>query len=239
LEYCKKWSTEQLAKKTSRSDADVKESVRLINLATEFLVFIGKPRYYHFLRDELNLTQAFKTLSVEMKKLKTVKQRDDLKKISFAIMRDPAKATKGTGKSVHNVITLAAKNLHRHRDDFGFGGRPEKPPGDDDGLFAPKRGDSEPVVPTESAEDEDEVSLDEGNEADVVQRIIDVDIIVTGERMAKNEKVYAKRQIGSAITSFENILLGWERQNKRGLKRDIKKAIHLLDEMLKKLGDKS
>ena len=102
----------QIGKIIGKNENDVKSHIHRIQLAEEFLESIGKPRHWVELRDEMNLTRAFKTLQSELTKLKT-KAEDKLKKIAFKWMEDPETATKGKGTSVHLMIVQGKRAVER------------------------------------------------------------------------------------------------------------------------------
>ena len=73
----------QIGKIIGKNESEVKSHIHRIQLAEEFLESIGKPRHWVELRDEMNLTQAFKTLQSELVPNLKTKCNDKLKKIAF------------------------------------------------------------------------------------------------------------------------------------------------------------
>jgi hypothetical protein len=235
------WLIEQLEDLTvkeigniiGKNESDVKAHIHRIQLATEFLESIGKPRYWVMLRDEMNLTQAFKTLQSELAKLKTKDQRNKFKKIAFKWMKDPEAATKGKGTNLHLMIGKLAKNLENIKLKAPKPITPSVKIGDDlDELLAPIIDDTKP---SPSLEDDDFIDIDNMGAEDLTDLVIDIDKVAVDRNKAKNEKAYGEKQLKSAVTSLDNIISNWDNIEKKGLISLVNKAIARLNSIKSKL----
>jgi hypothetical protein len=221
----------QIGKIIGKNESDVKSHIHRIQLAEEFLESIGKPRHWVELRDEMNLTQAFKTLQSELTKLKTKAQRDKLKKIAFKMMEDPDAATKGKGTSVHLLIGKAAKREGKMK--LKPKPKPHAPDtGDLDPLLTPLDDSSES---SDSEDDTDSIDIDSIDADELTDLILDIDKIEVDRQKAKNEKKYGEKQLKAAVTSLDNILGNWENIEKKGLKKLVNKALSRLNKIKEKL----
>ena len=221
----------QIGKIIGKNENDVKSHIHRIQLAEEFLESIGKPRHWVELRDEMNLTQAFKTLQSELTKLKTKAERDKLKKIAFKWMEDPETATKGKGTSVHLMIGKAAKR----RGKVKLKVKPkQKTTGTDDldPLLTPLGDSSES---SDSADDTDSIDIDSMDADELTDLILDIDKTELDRQKAKNEKAYGEKQLKAAVTSLDNIISNWDNIDKNGLKTLVNKALARLEEIKGKL----
>jgi hypothetical protein len=221
----------QIGKIIGKNENDIKSHIHRIQLANEFLEGIGKPRHWVELRDEMNLTQAFKTLQSELTKLKTKAQRDKLKKIAFKIMEDPDTATKGKGISVHLLIGKAAKRLGKVK--VKSIPKPQTPDtGELDPLLTPL--DDSPK-PSDPADDENSIDIDSMNADELTDLIQDIDKTEVDRQKAKNEKAYGEKQLKAAVTSLDNIINNWDNIDKKGLKSLVNKAMARLEKIKEKL----
>lgn len=221
----------QIGKIIGKNESDVKSHIHRIQLAEEFLEGIGKPRHWVELRDEMNLTQAFKTLQTELTKIKTKAQRDKLKKIAFKWMEDPDTATKGKGTSVHLMIGKAAKRLGKVR--LKPKPKPKMPDTDNlDPLLAPLGDSSES---SDSANETDSIDIDGIGANELTDLILDIDKTELDRQKAKNEKAYGEKQLKAAVTSLDNIISNWDNIDKKGLKALVNKALARLENIKGKL----
>ena len=200
-----------------------------IMLAKEYLEYVGKDDYWVWLRDEMQLTQAFKTLAEKMSSKKTKSDRDKLKSISFGLMRDPDKAVKGKKKSIHLLIISVSDNLDQYDLSDAEGNQDKKKSGPSNELLKPL---SEKKTKKIS---EVKIDLDEIDPSTLADEIIAVQITEDGKRNAKNSQNYAKRQVKTAVTSFDNILKNLDNADKSGLKSLVNKAISRLEKIRDRL----
>ena len=210
------------------SEAEVLHQIQRIELAREFLKYIGQEEFWYTLRT-MNLLQAFKTLATEQNKLKSKSERDALKSGSFAFMKDPKKAGGAVGRSVHLLIGDLAKNL----DDFVF----ETDDNDGDSttssdLLRPTKKKKAKKKPTA-----EKVDLKKIKPAELVRKIVDVEDIRKKEHQAKLDKQFGLRQMKSAATSFDGIIENWDTINKKGLKARVNKALTRLKKIKKMIDD--
>jgi|GEM_PF-4712225 hypothetical protein len=221
----------QIGKIIGKNESDVKSHIHRIQLAEEFLEEIGKPRHWVELRDEMNLTQAFKTLQSELTKLKTKAQRHKLKKVAFKLMEDPDLATKGKGTSVHLMIGKTAKRMGKVK----LKPKP-KPQTQDtkdlDPLLAPLDDSPEP---SDSVDEGDLIDIDSIPADELTDLILDIDKTEVDRQKAKNEKAYGEKQLKSAVTSLDNIIGNWDNIDKKGLKTLVIQALIRLEKINKKL----
>jgi hypothetical protein len=224
-------SPESIADRTNRTAADVKESIRKITLADEFLEYIERPECWQDLRTEYKVTQAISTLDSNIhgknKNIKTTTDIEKLKMLSFKVMSEPDSLT-GKGTSAHLAIGMFANTLHE--------------------LSLPSE------VPTRQIEDQTEevdpllqpivpeqpIEVKEGEyEIKTTEDLVEVAIIKTQEAKArkesKNKQNYAVRQLKMLNTSLDNILSQWEVQKKTGMKALVNKAIRKLNDIKEKL----
>lgn len=221
----------QIGKIIGKNESDVKSHIHRIQLAEEFLEGIGKPRHWVELRDEMNLTQAFKTLQSELTKLKTKAQRDKLKKIAFKWMEDPDTATKGKGTSVHLMIGKAAKRIGKVK--LKPKPIPKTPKTDDlDPLLAPLGDSSES---SDTSDDAGSIDIDSMDADELTDLILDIDKTEVDRQKAKNEKAYGEKQLKAAVTSLDNIISNWDNIDKKGLKALVNKALARLEKIKGKL----
>jgi len=221
----------QIGKIIGKNESDIKSHIHRIQLAEEFLEAIGKPRHWVELRDEMNLTQAFKTLQSELTKFKTKAQRNKLKKIAFKWMEDPDTATKGKGTSVHLMIGKAAKRLGQVK--LKPTPKPPTPDvGDLDPLLTPLGDIPEPSDPSG---DDDSIDIDDLEPDELTDLVLDIDKIEVDRQKAKNEKAYGEKQVKAAVTSLDNILGNWDNIDKKGLKTWVNKALARLEKIKAKL----
>ena len=160
-----------------RNENDVKAHIGRIQLAREFLIHIKKPGYWVYLRDEMNLLEAFKTLQSKSTALKNKKHREMLKKAAFKIMANPDEATKGTGKSVHLLIGETAELIGK--DKIKLKEAKKKSPKKIDPLLKPLK------KPTKKS-DKDGLDIDELTEKELVEIIIDTTKV---ERIGRRPKM--------------------------------------------------
>ena len=220
----------QIGKIIGKNESDIKAHIQRIQLAEEFLEEIGKPRHWVELRDEMNLTQAFKTLQTELTKLKTKAQRDKLKKIAFKWMEDPDTATKGKGISVHLMIGKAAKRQSKVK--LKPKQKPNTSSEDLDPLLAPLDDSPEP---SDSTDEDDSIDIDSMEADELTELILDIDKTEVDRQKAKNEKAYGEKQLKAAVTSLDNILSNWDNIDKNGLKKLVNKALSRLGKIKEKL----
>ena len=69
-------------------------------------------------------------------------------------------------------------------------------------------------------------------------KITDVEDVRKKEHEAKVDATFARRQLKSAVTSFDGIIERWESQDKKGLKTPLKRAIRQLIKIQKMLDEK-
>ena len=224
----KKISNQKIASIMGKTVAEVEASIDQIIIANEFLIYIGKKDFWHDLRG-MELRQAMITLPQKMNALKEKKDREKLKAICFKVMRDGRENTKGTGKSVHQMILDAAKTLDS-LPDLEDGGN-NKPSSSINPLIKPRANKKT----TKSESKSKVVDLEKIDGKELVQTIIDAEEIRQKKHEAKNEKAFAIRRMKSSVTSFENILDNWEKVDKKGLKSEVNKAQKLLNEIKDKL----
>lgn len=227
IEQLEDKSAAQIGKTIGKSEAEIKAHIGRIQLAEEFLKYIGKPNYWVMLRDEMNLNQAFQTLQKELTKLKTKNQRVKLKNLSFKLMQDTDEATKGKGTSVHLLIIKAAKRLPKLNVSKPKVSKPKSI--DADPLFAPL-----PVTPTDEKVVEKEIDLDSIPGGDLTDLILDVDKVEVDKQKARNEKAYGEKQLKAANTSLENIIINWNTIDKNGLEKLVDEAISKLNQIKQK-----
>ena len=79
------------------------------------------------------------------------------------------------------------------------------------------------------------IDLDEIDPSTLADEIIAVQITEDGKRNAKNSQNYAKRQVKTAVTSFDNILKNLDNADKSGLKSLVNKAISRLEKIRDRL----
>ena len=222
---------EQIAQRTSRTAADVKESVRKITLSREFLEFCERPECWQDLRVEFNVTQAIKTLDNELngRHIKGEEDRKKLKILSFRLMRDSEEATKGKGTSVHLLITKLARELDAIDDPWssddtsGDGGE------DVDPILQPVQ----PGKRKKKRKKKIEVKIKDSS--DLADAVIIADTRSKEEKVAQNQDNYAKRQLKVMNSSLDNILSNWEKQSTKGIKTAVKNAIKKLERIRDKL----
>jgi hypothetical protein len=223
-------TAEQIAQRTSRTAADVKESVRKITLSREFLEYCERPECWQDLRVEYNVTQAVKTLDNELngRHIKGEEDRKKLKILSFRLMRDSEEATKGKGTSVHLLITKLARELDAIDDPWSSDDTSGEGGEDVDSIL-------QPVKPRRGKkEQKKKVEVEIKDSSDLADAVIIADERTKGETVARNQNNYAKRQLKVMNSSLDNILSNWEKQNTKGIKTAVKNAIN----KLKKIGDK-
>ena len=220
-------SSSEIGKIIGKKQEEVNLHYNRITLAKEYLEYVGKDDYWVWLRDEMQLTQAFKTLAEKINSKKTKSEREKLKSISFGLMKDPEKAVKGKKKSIHLLIISASDHLEKFDVSDSKVKKTEKK----------KEGVSDLLKPiSEKEEKTSEVKIDvEDDSGSLADEIINVQITEDGKRNAKNSKNYAKRQVKAAVTSFENILLNLDRAETKGLKNLVNKAIHRLEKIRERL----
>jgi len=218
-----------LAKTRGVSEAEMLAEVGRIKLAREFLIYMEMEDYWQTLR-EMNLLQAFKTLYEKIKAEKDIVRRDALKDISFAMMKNPKEAGGEVGTSVHLLIGKAAKNIQT----IEIEGKPEpKSTGPSNALLKPRnKKKGKPKKPKEK------VDVDKETPAQIARKITDVEDVRKKEHEAKVDATFARRQLKSAVTSFDGIIERWESQDKKGLKTPLKRAIRQLIKIQKMLDEK-
>jgi hypothetical protein len=220
-------TAEQIAQRTSRTAADVKESVRKITLSRDFLEFCERPECWQDLRVEYNVTQAIKTLDNELngKYIKGEEDRKKLKLLSFRMMRDSEEATKGKGTSVHLLITKLARELDAIPD-----------PWSSDDTSGEEGEDVDPILqPVKPKKAKKKVEVEIKNSSDLADAVIIADERTKGENKARNQNNYAKRQLKGMNSSLDNILSNWKKQNTKGIKTAVKNAINKLEKIRDKL----
>ena len=108
-------SPESIADRTNRTSSEVKESIRKISIADEFLEFVGRPECWQDLRTEYKVLQAIKALDANLnggnKNIKSEQDRKKLKRLSFQVMSEP-ESTSGKGTTAHKLVGMFAKELH-------------------------------------------------------------------------------------------------------------------------------
>lgn len=220
----------EIAQTIGKTTKDITSHINRIYLAQDFLTYIEKPEYWVALRDEMNLDQAFKTLQVELSKIKIQSDRDKLRKMAFKIMEDPEMATKGKGTSVHLQIQKISKNLST----FEIKKpkiSPKKSIHSDD-ILAPLNPSQDSISPSD---DDNVIDLENIDPSTLVDVIIDVSQVAEDKKQAQNEKKYGIKQIKGAVTSLDNILKNWDNIEKKGLKSHVAKALKRLNEINDKL----
>lgn len=227
-EMTKGKSSQQIGRTLGISEQEVNFEIQRIGLAKEFLTYIGKTDYWQELR-EMNLKQAFKTLTQQRNKEKVHKTREKIKLIAFRFMSDPD-SVKDTGKSVHLLIGDLAKNIDKF--EISEDGKAEEDKTDDkelDGLLAPRK--KKEVSKTKK----EKIDLNKIKPSDLTRTISDTEEIRKKEHAAKNQKTFGLRQIKSSLTSFENIIDNWDSIDKKGLKTEVDKAVKKLLEIQERL----
>jgi len=223
---------EQIAQRTSRTAAEVKESVRKITLSREFLEFCKRPECWQDLRVEFNVTQAIKTLDNQLngKHIKSEEDRKKLKFLSFRLMRDSDDATKGKGTSVHILITKLAPELDAIDDPWSSDDTSGEGGEDVDPIL-------QPVQPRKKRKKKRKrkVEVTINDSGDLADAVIIADRRSKEEKVAKNQDNYAKRQLKVMNSSLDNILSNWERQSTKGIKTAVKNAINKLEKIRDKL----
>lgn len=224
-------TAEQIAQRTSRTAADVKESVRKITLSREFLVFCERPECWQDLRVEFNVTQAIKTLDNELNgsHCKGEEDRKKLKILSFIFMRDSEKATKGKGTSVHLLITKLARELDAIDD-----------PWSSDDTSGDGGEDVDPILqPVKSSKGmkkrKKKVEVTIKDASDLSDAVLIADTRTREEQEARNQDTYAKRQLKGMNSKLDKILTNWEKQNTKGIETAVKNAIKKLEKIRDKL----
>ena len=224
---------EQIAQRTSRTAADVKESVRKITLSREFLEFCERPECWQDLRVEFNVTQAIKTLDNELngRHIKSEGDRKKLKILSFRLMRDSEEATKGKSTSVHLLIIKLACELDAIDDPWSSDGTS----GDEGEGVDPILQPVKPKRRKKGRKKKDRVEVTIKDSSDLADAVIIADARSKDEKVARNQDNYAKRQLKGMNSSLDNILSNWERQNTKGIKTAVKNAIKKLERIRDKL----
>ena len=222
-------SAAQIGKIIGKSEMDVNGLLRRIILGEEFLQGEGKEGFWVELRDTMQLTQAFKTLDEQLGKMKTLQQRNALKKWAFIMMADPDGASKGKGTSVHLLIIKSAKTILAGELEIVIDPPIVPPSKKKNPLLDPL---SKIVAPVSKKEVIDLTKLDANKLADIV---INDDEVRESKRKAKNNKNYAISQTKGIITTLENILTGIDNMNKEGLKSSLNEISKLLKNIEKKI----
>ena len=227
-------SPESIADRTNRTAADVKESIRRITLADEFLEYIGRPECWQDLRTEYKVTQAISTLDSNLigknKNIKTPDDREKLKQLSFQVMSKP-ESLSGKGTSAHLAIGMFANTLHQLE-------MPSDVPSHQEEVQSE---DLDPLLQTITHDDQTD---DSGNsepgqyEIKTTEDLVEVAIIKTQEAKAKkdskNKENYGVRQLKMLNTSLDNILSQWDVQKKTGMATLVDRAIKKLEKIKQK-----
>jgi len=209
-----------------KNQDEVARHLRLMELATAFLISIDKEGYWVELRDSMSLRQAFKTLDEQLGKLKTVSQKSTLQSIAFRLMENPEKASKGKGTSVHLLIITAAKSI---ADGQLVDGKEDKTSKPKTAMLAPIK---KKTATVKSKDEIDVTNVDVSGLADV---IIDQGEIRKSKKAADNNKAYALREAKKMNTVLENIDQKLATMDKKGLKSQINKAIKKLEKIKNQL----
>jgi hypothetical protein len=233
VEERKKKSAAHIGRTIGKNESEIKSLIRRIRLAEEFLIYANKPGFWVELRDDMNLTQAFKTLDQQLNTLKTAEEKNALKNTSFKLMSDPEAATKGKKISIHLLISKIANNIDEYIVETN--GSPSIPI-DLDPLLKPSKRKNLPKK--KERINKEVIDAETLNPAELTDVINDIETIRISRKKAKNEKTYAKRQMKSALTSFDNILENWENIDQFGLKTVTKKALKKLEKINSKLQGK-
>jgi uncharacterized protein YukE len=177
------------------------------------------------------VTQAIKTLDNELngRHIKGEEDRKKLKILSFRIMRDSEDATKGKGTSVHLLIGKLARELDAIDDPWSSGDTS----GDGNEDVNSTLRELKPGGRKKGQKKKVEVIINDSG--DLVDAIIIADRRSKEEKVAKNQDIYAKRQLKVMNSSLDNILSNWERQNTKGIKTAVKNAINKLEKIRDKL----
>ena len=229
IEEMKKGKTpQQIGKTLGLSEQDVRFEVQRIQLAKEFLAYIGKADYWQELR-EMSLKQAFKTLAQQMNKEKDRDKRETMKKLAFKFMTDPKESSKEVGKTVHVLIGELAKNIDKFVVSEEETIEPETGKNEMDDLLAPRK------KKNESKSKKEKINPNKIKPSELTRIISDTEDIRKKKHAAKNQKTFGLRQMKSSVTSFDNIIDNWGTIDKNGLKSEVEKAIKKLQEIQKLL----
>ena len=221
-------SAASLATTLGITESEMLGRIGTIQLAREFLIYMEMEDYWQTLRG-MNLLQAFKTLNGHMKAEKDFTRRNALKDISFAMMKDPKEAGGEVGTSVHLLIGKAAKNIRT----FQLEGKPEaKTTEPSNPLLKPRN-----KKKSKTKNPQEKVDLEKETPAQIARKVTDVEDVRKKEHEAKVDATFARRQLKSAVTSFDGIIDRWESQNKKGLKTPLKRAIRQLNKIQKMLDE--
>ena len=225
-------SPAKIGQTIGKSEGEIKSQIGQIYLAREFLEYIEAPECWVTLRDEMQLTQAFKTLQEKIATHKSKDDRDILKKVAFKIMSEPD-ATKGKKTSVHLQIISTSKNIKEIKGRIKPKPKVKKPkPLDTDDILAPI---VDPIDDVSPPPNENVIDIDEIDPGELVDIITDVVQVVEDRNKAKNEKHYGKRQLTTIVTSLDNIITNWESIEKKDLAGLVNKAMTNLKTIKDKL----